>query len=132
MTAAQTGVTEYDAESVAPSGISTQHTFAAEFLAFYKHVAAFQRTFRATIAASSNVKSGSALSAELRNRRKQTPFRCAAFFKRLRSVLFDGGLRKPRSGEGVLVRSRGSRSSAESALPDFTLLEAAMVARNVL
>jgi FdhE protein len=67
MTAAQTGVTEYDARIRRAERLSTQHTFAAEFLAFYKHVAAFQRTFRATIAASSNVKSGSALSAELRD-----------------------------------------------------------------
>jgi FdhE protein len=67
MTTAQTGATEYDARIRRAEWLSSQHAFAAEFLDFYKHVAAFQKMLRANIAASSSVKSRDALSAELRS-----------------------------------------------------------------
>ncbi len=60
MTTTQTGGTEYDARIRRAERLSSQHLFAAEFLDFYKHIAAFQKTLRANIAASSEVKSGSA------------------------------------------------------------------------
>src|SRR6266446_8998297 len=58
MTTAQTGATECDARIRRAERLSTEHAFAAEFLNFYKHIAAFQKTLRANIAASSGVKSG--------------------------------------------------------------------------
>jgi formate dehydrogenase accessory protein FdhE len=67
MTTAPTGATEYDARIRRAERLSTQHSFAAEFLDFYKHVAAFQKTLRANIAASGGVKSSSALAAGLRD-----------------------------------------------------------------
>jgi len=67
MTTTQTGGTEYDARIRRAERLSSAHTFAAEFLDFYKHVAAFQKTLRANIASSSGVKSGSAPAAELRD-----------------------------------------------------------------
>src|SRR5229473_1932879 len=67
MTTPQTGGTEYDARIRRAGRLSSEHAFAAEFLDFYKHIAAFQKTLRANIAASSGVKSSSALSAELRD-----------------------------------------------------------------
>ena len=67
MTTTQTGGTEYDARIRRAERLSSEHTFAAEFLDFYKHVAAFQKTLRANIASSSGVKSGSAPAAELRD-----------------------------------------------------------------
>ena len=67
MTAAPTGATEYDARIRRAERLSKQHDFAAEFLNFYKHVAAFQKTLRAGIASWSNVKSSSALSASPRD-----------------------------------------------------------------
>src|SRR5216683_5992934 len=67
MTTAQTGATEYDARIRRAERLSAQHAFAAEFLNFYKHIAAFQKTLRANIAASSGVKSRDALGAELRS-----------------------------------------------------------------
>ena len=67
MTTIQTGGTEYDARIRRAERLSSEHTFAAEFLDFYKHVAAFQKTLRANIASSSGVKSGSAPAAELRD-----------------------------------------------------------------
>src|SRR6202521_3138697 len=57
MTATQTGGTEYDARMRRAERLSSEHTLAAEFLDFYKHVAAFQKTLHASIAASSGVKS---------------------------------------------------------------------------
>jgi len=66
MTTLQTGATEYDARIRRAEWLFSQHAFAAEFLDFYKHVAAFQKTLRANIAASSGVKSSSALSVQLR------------------------------------------------------------------
>jgi FdhE protein len=67
MTTIQTGGTEYDARIRRAERLSSEHTFAAEFLDFYKHVAAFQKTLRANIAAASGAKSRSAPAAELRN-----------------------------------------------------------------
>jgi len=67
MTTPQTGATAYDARIRRAEWLSSQHAFAAEFLDFYKHVAAFQKTLRANIAASSSVKSHAALAAELRS-----------------------------------------------------------------
>jgi formate dehydrogenase accessory protein FdhE len=67
MTTAPTGATEYDARIRRADRLSRQHAFAAEFLNFYKHVAAFQKTLRAGIAASSGVKSREALAADLRS-----------------------------------------------------------------
>jgi FdhE protein len=67
MTTTQAGGTEYDARIRRAERLSTQHAFAAEFLGFYKHVAAFQKTLRANIAASSSVKSHDALAANLRS-----------------------------------------------------------------
>ncbi len=67
MTTPQTGGTEYDARIRRAGRLSSEHAFAAEFLDFYKHVAAFQRTLHANIAASSGVKSRGALAAGLRD-----------------------------------------------------------------
>jgi FdhE protein len=67
MTTAQTGATEYDARIRRAERLSAQHSFASEFLNFYKHIAAFQKTLRANIAASSGVKSASTPAAELRS-----------------------------------------------------------------
>jgi FdhE protein len=67
MTTAPTGATEYDARMRRAGYLSSHHAFAAEFLNFYKHVAAFQKTLRATIAASGGVKSRDALAGDLRS-----------------------------------------------------------------
>ena len=67
MTTTQTGGTEYDARIRRAERLSSEHTFAAEFLDFYKHVAAFQKTLRANIAASSGAKSRSAPATGLRD-----------------------------------------------------------------
>ena len=67
MTATQTGGTEYDARLRRAERLSSEHTFAAEFLDFYKHVAAFQKTLHASIAASSGVKSRGTPAAGLRD-----------------------------------------------------------------
>jgi formate dehydrogenase accessory protein FdhE len=67
MTTAPTGATEYDARIRRAERLSSQHAFAAEFLNFYKHVAAFQKTLRSSIASSSNVKSSSVLLANVRD-----------------------------------------------------------------
>jgi len=67
MTTTQTGGAEYDARIRRAEWLSSQHSFAAEFLDFYKHIAAFQKTLRANIAASSGVKSGSAPAAGMRD-----------------------------------------------------------------
>ncbi|HKV61236.1 MAG TPA: formate dehydrogenase accessory protein FdhE [Candidatus Acidoferrum sp.] len=66
MTAIQTGAPDYDARIRRAGHLSTQHPFAFEFLDFYKHVAAFQKSLRANIAASSSAKSVTATSPELR------------------------------------------------------------------
>jgi FdhE protein len=67
MTTPQNGGTEYDARIRRAGRLSSEHSFAAEFLDFYKHLAAFQQTLRANIAASSGVKSRGALAAGLRD-----------------------------------------------------------------
>jgi len=67
MSATQTGGTEYDARIRRAERLSAQHMFAAEFLDFYKQIAAFQKTLRASIAASSRAKSGSAPAAAIRD-----------------------------------------------------------------
>jgi FdhE protein len=65
MTTTQTGGTEYDARMRRAERLSSEHSFATEFLDFYKHVAAFQKTLRANFSASSGMKSRSAPAAEL-------------------------------------------------------------------
>ncbi len=62
----QTRGTDYDARIQRAERLAAQHFFASEFLDFYKHIAAFQKTIRASIAASSGVKSSSTPIAELR------------------------------------------------------------------
>ena len=66
MTTAQTVGTAYDARIRRAERLSSEYSFASEFLNFYKHVAAFQKTFRANIASSSGTKSSSTPIAELR------------------------------------------------------------------
>jgi FdhE protein len=56
MTTPQIGATDYDARIRRAERLSSEYSFAAEFLDFYKHIAAFQKTLRADIAASSGVK----------------------------------------------------------------------------
>jgi formate dehydrogenase accessory protein FdhE len=65
MTTTQTGGTAYDARMRRAASLSSEHSFAAEFLDFYKHIATFQKTLRANIATTSGVKSGGA--SELRD-----------------------------------------------------------------
>ena len=67
MTRAQTDGYEYDARMRRAERLSAQHTFAAEFLDFYKHIAAFQKTLRASIAASSGIRSSGTPAAQLRD-----------------------------------------------------------------
>ncbi len=82
MTTAQTGASEYDARMRRAERLSAQHLFATEFLDFYKHIAAFQKTLRANLAASSAVKSSSASVAGLRD-----PFDRAVLLPRFRGFL---------------------------------------------
>ena len=56
MTTIQTGGPEYDARIRRAERLAAQHFFASEFLDFYKHIAAFQKSLRASIAASSGAK----------------------------------------------------------------------------
>ena len=67
MTTAQTGASDYDAQMRRAERLSAEHSFATEFLKFYKHIASFQKTLRANLAASSAVKSSSASVAGLRD-----------------------------------------------------------------
>jgi FdhE protein len=67
MTKPQTGATEYDVRIRRAERLAAQHFFAAEFLDFYKHIAAFQKTLRANIAASSTTKSSSTFAAGVRD-----------------------------------------------------------------
>jgi FdhE protein len=53
MTRAETARSEYDARIRRAGRLSLAHSFASEFLEFYKHVAAFQKVFQANLAASS-------------------------------------------------------------------------------
>ena len=66
MTPLQTGGPEYDARLRRAAQLSAQHLFAAEFLDFYKHIATFQKSLRASIAASVATKSSSVPVTELR------------------------------------------------------------------
>ena len=82
MTTAQTGASDYDARMRRAERLSAEHLFATEFLDFYKHIAAFQKTLRANLAASSAVKSSSASVAGLRD-----PFDRAVLLPRFRGFL---------------------------------------------
>ena len=82
MTTAQTGASDYDARMRRAERLSAQHLFATEFLDFYKHIAAFQKTLRANLAASSAVKSSSASVAGLRD-----PFDRAVLLPHFRDFL---------------------------------------------
>lgn len=66
MTAIQTGGPEYDARIRRAERLAAQYLFASEFLDFYKRIAAFQKTLRASIASSPEMKSRSTPTAELR------------------------------------------------------------------
>src|SRR5258708_14090301 len=61
-----TSQSEYDARIRRAERLSAQHSFASEFLNFYKHVAAFQKTPRASMTAATGTKSSSTLVAGLR------------------------------------------------------------------
>jgi FdhE protein len=67
MTTTKTGGAAYDERIRRAARLSADHPFAAEFLDFYKHVAAFQKTLRANISASSGTKSRGALADGLRD-----------------------------------------------------------------
>jgi formate dehydrogenase accessory protein FdhE len=67
MTKPQTGATEYDIRIRRAERLAAQHFFATEFLNFYKHIAAFQKTLRANIAANGGAKYGSTPAAGLRS-----------------------------------------------------------------
>jgi formate dehydrogenase accessory protein FdhE len=67
MTTTQAGASDYDARIRRAERLSAQHSFAAEFLDFYKRIAAFQKAHRANIAASSGVKSNGPSAAGLRD-----------------------------------------------------------------
>jgi formate dehydrogenase accessory protein FdhE len=66
MTTLQTGGPEYDARIRRADRLAAQYLFASEFLDFYKHIAAFQKSLRASIAASGGTKSSSTPAPELR------------------------------------------------------------------
>jgi formate dehydrogenase accessory protein FdhE len=66
MTTAQTVGTEYDVRIRRAERLSPEHAFASEFLNFYKHVAAFQKTLRIDIASSSGTKSSGTRATEIR------------------------------------------------------------------
>jgi formate dehydrogenase accessory protein FdhE len=66
MTTLKTGGPEYDARIRRAERLSAQNLYAAEFLSFYKHVAAFQKALRANIAAATNMKAASALAIDAR------------------------------------------------------------------
>ncbi len=67
----QTGGTEYDARIRRAERLSAQHAFAGEILNFYKHIASFQKSLRASLAAnavaSSGVKTSSGTAAGFRD-----------------------------------------------------------------
>jgi formate dehydrogenase accessory protein FdhE len=68
MITTQTDASEYDARIRRAEWLSSEHTFAVEFLVFYKRIAAFQKMLRAHIAAASHViKSSSAPETGLRS-----------------------------------------------------------------
>ena len=61
-----TSQSEYDARIRRAERLSSEYSFASEFLNFYKQVAAFQKTLRGSIVATSGAKSSSTPIAELR------------------------------------------------------------------
>jgi len=67
MTTTWAGGSEYDARIRRAEQLSSRHAFAAEFLDFYKHIAAFQERLRVQVAASSDVRSRGALADALRS-----------------------------------------------------------------
>jgi FdhE protein len=67
MTSAQTGGPVYDARIRRAQRLSAEYPFASEFLDFYKHVAAFQKTLGANMATSGGMKPGGALAVEVRD-----------------------------------------------------------------
>ena len=67
MITAQTVGTEYDARIRRADRLSSEYSFASEFLNFYKHVAAFQKTLRPSIASSSGMKASGTPAAEIRD-----------------------------------------------------------------
>jgi formate dehydrogenase accessory protein FdhE len=66
MTTIQTGGPEYDARIRRAERLAAQYLFASEFLDFYKHIAAFQKSLCANIVASNGAKSSSTPAADLR------------------------------------------------------------------
>src|SRR6266576_4746727 len=62
----QISVTEYDVRIRRADRLSSEYSFASEFLNFYKYVAAFQKTLRANIASSSGTKSSGTRATEIR------------------------------------------------------------------
>ena len=63
----QTAGTEHDARLRRAARLSSEYSFASEFLNFYKHVAAFQKTLRPSIASSSGMKASGTRAAEIRD-----------------------------------------------------------------
>lgn len=68
MTTAQTVSSEYDARIARAARLSVSYPFAAEFLDFYRHIAEFQKTLRASIRSSQGNESGKAPVADVRER----------------------------------------------------------------
>jgi formate dehydrogenase accessory protein FdhE len=67
MTTAQTVGTEYDARIRRADRLSSEYSFASEFLNFYKHIAAFQKILRANITSSGGTKPSSTHAAQIRD-----------------------------------------------------------------
>jgi len=68
MTTAQTVGSKYDARIARAARLSVSYPFAGEFLDFYRHIAAFQKTVRTTIAAAHGNESGKVSLTEVRDR----------------------------------------------------------------
>jgi FdhE protein len=66
MTATQTGGSEYDARIRRAERLAAQMEFAREFLEFYRHIAAFQKTLRANIVSSTGQNSSAGLAPGIR------------------------------------------------------------------
>jgi formate dehydrogenase accessory protein FdhE len=90
MMTTQTGGSEYDARIRRAERLSAAHSFASEFLDFYKHVASFQKVLRANLAAAGEVKS---------------------------SRVFAGGIRDPLDLTVLLPHYRGFLSVIEQRAP---------------
>jgi FdhE protein len=67
MTLPQTGEAEYDARLRRAQTLSSPHSAATEFLAFYRHVVSLQKVLRANIAAAYQVKPSGPSSSHLRD-----------------------------------------------------------------